>query len=756
MLDRLFQSTRPAGFLILLLSVAAAWGMWKLDYQDNPRDLYLRAGPESDLLQHMYESFGSDDNTVLILARSEQPIFSLGPMGELKRIVDGLEALDGVADVNSLFDLRRQRVPIRILDMDVATPERLAEAEQLAMRHPLARGLMLSESGHATIVTVRLAGQSLSIADLQKSLAKIERVIEPPYIDAADSPLEIDLAGSPVVRVESLSRLRVDQIKFCTFGGLAAMVIAIYLFRQWQAVTLALLGPLLGVFWTLGAMGWLGHRIDGIKVIIPTLLFIIGFTDSLHLVMGLGRLQRAAGGHLSPLEAARRTIKELGGACLMTSLTTAVGFGSLMLSGTTSIQRFGFCCALGAILLFAAVILVFFGMAARPFGSQVARSRPFHRNVPQRSRLISWTVRAMHYPRTIVATAFVLSAIMLMFCLRLEPNIFWTESIARSSPTIRAIERMDQAFGGTSYGAVLVRWPAGDSVASPDVVRAMAATHQVLRAEPTFGEPVSIANVLASLDYVGGGFSRRWRYVSERDGDASATTRLVNEANREAIVYFLTADVGAFQTEKAIRNVDQQLRKLEAETGVQLTLGGTPVVAGRVFTNMISELATSLAVATGLVFAIIAIPLRSLTLALACILPNTFPLLVAGTAIYATTGYLTLTNTLTFCLCLGIAVDDTIHFLIHYRDSTSSGASVPKAVVTSLHRVGRVLIVSSVILVAGLAGMLTSEVPPLRIFSGLAILAIASALIGDLLVLPAILLLVDKRTKNNGAIGPTN
>jgi len=157
-----------------------------------------------------------------------------------------------------------------------------------------------------------------------------------------------------------------------------------------------------------------------------------------------------------------------------------------------------------------------------------------------------------------------------------------------------------------------------------------------------------------------------------------------------------------------------------------------------------------------LVFAIIAIPLRSLTLALACILPNTFPLLVAGTAIYATTGYLTLTNTLTFCLCLGIAVDDTIHFLIHYRDSTSSGASVPKAVVTSLHRVGRVLIVSSVILVAGLAGMLTSEVPPLRIFSGLAILAIASALIGDLLVLPAILLLVDKRTKNNGAIGPTN
>ncbi|QEG40256.1 efflux RND transporter permease subunit [Roseimaritima ulvae] len=744
----MLRSTRSAGWLILLLSVAAAAGMLRLDYQDNPRDLYLRSGPESDLLEHVYEAFGSDDNTVMIVVDAGAPIFSLEVLQPLSEVVAGLEELDEIDRVSSLFSLRQQRRPIPLLDRDDLTARRIAGAADAAEKHPLARGILLSESGQATMIVARLAGQSLSVAEMKVTLGKIDRLLQPLR---NSGEMKLYVAGPPVIRVESLDRLRIEQAKFSTVGLLAALALAIYVFRQWQAVALGLIGPTLGVLWTFGAMGWLGQRIDGIKIIIPTLLFVIGFTDSLHLVMGLGRIQRAHGFGLRTIDAARRTLAELGGACFMTSLTTAIGFGSLMLSGTTSIQRFGFCCAIGAMLLYAAVILTFFWLASGPFGLRVAYARPFAAEVRQHHGLLDAAASCLRYPKTIVTVALLGCGVMAWYCGRLEPNIYWTESVSRSSSTLPAMEEIERQFGGSTYGSVLVRWPAGDTVASPNVIRAMAATHQAITAEPQFGAPLSIANVLASMDYVRGGYGKRWqtfRNMAARNEEIAAA-RLVDESRREAIIYFLTSDVGANAMESIVQRVAGKLAEAEAETGVELTLGGTPVVASRVFASMIQDLATSLAVAGILVFAVIALHLRSFSLGLASILPNAFPLLVAGMAIYWTTGYLTLTNTLTFCLCLGIAVDDTIHFLKQYRDCAREGMSPHRAVIVSLRRVGRVLLLSSVILAAGMGSMMVSDMPPLQIFSALAMLAILSALVGDLLVLPATLLLATPRLRGS-------
>ncbi|WP_145350388.1 efflux RND transporter permease subunit [Roseimaritima multifibrata] len=748
----MIPSVRLTWLLLVAGTVIAVLGLWRLDYQDNPRDLYLRAGPESDLLEQMYESFGSDDNTVMVMVQAKQPIFSGDLIKEMKPVVDRLQELPEIEEVNSLFSLRRQRVPILLVDPDRNSPQQLAEMERLALQHPLARGLLLSEDGHSTILLIRLAGKSLNIAHMQEALENIEQLVTP----LRKLPgIQLFIGGPPTIRVESLARIRVEQFKFSIIGGLSSLCIAIFIFRQWQAIGLGMLGPTIGVVWTMGAMGWMDQRIDGIKIIIPSLLFVIGFTDSVHLVMGLGRLQTKAKKRLSSREAAYRTLKELGGACLMTSLTTAAGFGSLMLSGTTSVQRFGFCCAIGAMLLFLAVVLTFWALAASPFGAAVINAKPFAKPPGLRRRQPTWLRairRILRFPKTTVAVSIIACLVMGATCVRLEPNIFWTESIAKGSPTMRSVEELDRHFGGTAYGAVLVRWPAEANVASPQVINAMAATHKVIREESRFGVPLSIANVLASADFLPGGYADRWAALQRRPEFKKQARRLVvdeegDDLPGEAVIYFLTADVGANALKQTLEKVNRSLQNIETETGVSLTLGGTPVVAGNVFTNMIQELAISLAVASVLVFVIISIPLRSLTLGLASLLPNAFPLLVAGFAIYWTTGYLTLTNTLTFCLCLGIAVDDTIHFLKQYRDSRLEGHSIERSVLISLRRVGRVLLLSSLILVVGMAGMLASETPPLRIFAMLAMLAILTALIGDLIILPAILLCTANRRK---------
>src|SRR5262249_37414866 len=146
-----------------------------------------------------------------------------------------------------------------------------------------------------------------------------------------------------------------EIVKFAAVSAIISGLIALVVFRRATAVAISVLGPTAGVIWTLGLMGWLGVKIDPLSVVLPTLLFVVGFTDAVHLVSDT-QANRLAG--LSPLTAPVKAVEHLGPACLLTALTTMAGFGSLAVAKTECIQRFGLTCAGGTIVMFVAIQLV--------------------------------------------------------------------------------------------------------------------------------------------------------------------------------------------------------------------------------------------------------------------------------------------------------------------------------------------------------------------------------------------------------------
>ena len=108
---------------------------------------------------------------------------------------------------------------------------------------------------------------------------------------------------------------------------------------------------------------------------------------------------------------------------------------------------------------------------------------------------------------------------------------------------------------------------------------------------------------------------------------------------------------------------------------------------------------------------------------------------------------LEITSVCAFTICLGIAVDDTIHFLSRFRYELAIDGDVDAAIRRSFIRVGTALILSSVVLVSGFATVLTSQMPGHQVFAGMACATIAAALVGDLLILPAILATFTPRSK---------
>ena len=155
---------------------------------------------------------------------------------------------------------------------------------------------------------------------------------------------------------------------------------------------------------------------------------------------------------------------------------------------------------------------------------------------------------------------------------------------------------------------------------------------------------------------------------------------------------------------------------------------------------MIVDLSRSLALAALVIFAVISMSYRSVRFGLLSLLPNTLPLVCAAAVLWLHGGALELAAVTTFSVCLGIAVDDTIHLISRYCVERRKTQDMHDAVRRAAGKVGAALTVTTLTLVGGFGSGLLSELPAMRLFSLLACVALATALAADVLVLPALIL----------------
>jgi predicted RND superfamily exporter protein len=154
---------------------------------------------------------------------------------------------------------------------------------------------------------------------------------------------------------------------------------------------------------------------------------------------------------------------------------------------------------------------------------------------------------------------------------------------------------------------------------------------------------------------------------------------------------------------------------------------------------MITDLGKSLTVAAAIMFGMMWIGFGSLRLALVSIVPNAFPLLTTAALIVLSGRWLEMGSVIVFSIALGIAVDDTIHFLARFKREMRHGPDPPAAIARTMGGVGVALVTTTVLLLAGHAAVLCSVLPVTKVFGGFACAAIVSALVGDLVILPAML-----------------
>lgn len=671
-----------------------------------------------------------------ILVIDSKKFFTRDGAKALQSIVERLEGLDYVSNVlwmDKVPILNIFGLPEPLYPRGEASPQRYAAVRDKALKNPLVIGQLLSDSGETTILVIRF--DWLFVRSDQECTDKLKEVAQSVVAEYPDLDFRFQVTGAVPMYVAAIRSQQANVVKYQLIGYGMIALMALILFRGFSAVLVCALAPALGVFWTLGVIRYLNlERNPFNDVVLPVMLALVGLTDGVHLMVQI-RKMRSEG--MSGRQAAIEGIREVGFACFLTSLTTAIGFGSLYLAHHAVVREFGYCCVIGVVLTFIAVILAIPLACMTPLGSRIHIGQDkslIEKHLSRISLLIDWVLKR---PRAITYISCVATVACLYFALQLQPDERNVDKLPGGSEAAAGMTYMDKAFGGLEFGEIEIRWNEdveGDAV---EVMQVITDVDQMLRNEALIGHPLGLKNLIDALP--GEGLATE-RFSMVELLPPPLKRAFYRPEENLARVTFRIQDLGIAKYSEVFGRIEAGFKTIqENHPNFSFELKGSAAWRWRNLFQVVMDLASSLGSAAFIIFVVLAVAYRSFWMGLASIVPNAFPLALTGTVLYWAGQSLEIVTVCAFTICLGIAVDDTIHFLTRFEQERLAGGTVAAALRRSFVGVGSALIMTTVILIAGFSTVLMSDSRDHRIFAVMGVLTISTALLGDLIFLPAIL-----------------
>jgi len=746
----------------LLLCALSVFGVMQLRIDTQPRNLFAAGNDDYLTLDEMNDLFGADIDRILIVVYDKTDVMQRPILLALRQFVARVEEIDTVESVYSIFDIRRDDAPTaHLIPHDRASPINFYTAANQAKQHSLVADRLLSSNGDTMLMIANLR-PDITVPETRRlldaihaeaaktcdQLKEFDVEIFPKSDELASGKIDLSvrLTGHSVFRIECLVRCQEELVNYTILAWALSTIVAAILFRRPAAVLIASLGPMVGVLWFMGLMGGLGASLNIFSIVIPAVTLTIGFASSLHLIFHI-QCRLAEGD--TPLEAARSAYLLLRRACLLTAITTAIGFGSLTVAAIDSIQSFGFWAAIGTLIEFVAVITLIPILAASPLGRGLLVPRPIARHAKLSKMILHLTAPTARYSRLLAYGSIVLCGVLFYGAFQLQPEISFWDSLPSGSETLKAQTHCRERFGGTLPTYIDIRWPEGMSVASPRIRRVLTEVHQSVEDAGFPAKPFSVLNVLKSVPIDVYDYQRIRRFIKRIPEKQLSRIAKTDPDERRLRVIFFLSDLGTVEETALLDKLQVNLEKLQADhPDFQFKISGTALVAGRNLHRIIGDMSRSLFAAAILVFIVMAVVLRSLRLGLISVIPNAFPILLAAGGLVVVGKTLELAAVMTFSFCLGIAVDDTVHFLIRYQRELKKHRCPLAAIERTMSSVGTVLVMTTIIIIVGFMVFSTSVIPSVRFFVTLAAVALIAALLADLVLLPALLLTFAKRERH--------
>ena len=583
-----------------------------------------------------------------------------------------------------------------------------------------------------------------------------------PAVEKFEKETNIDLrvSGMPYIRTLNAKTI-VDEISiFIGASLLVTSLLFFFFFRSFRATLISMIIVIIGVMWSFGFLGLLNYEITVLTALVPSLIIVIGIPNCIFLTNKYHQEYKV---HRNKAKALQRVTTKVGMATLMTNLTTAIGFATFVASNNQLLLEFGVVTAINIMALFFLCIIVI-----PIFHSYIPPPKDRHIEHLDRGYVktfMDWILRNVKYNRFsiyVVAVSLLVISIIGIYEMRISGSLI--EDMPKKEAFFQDIVFFEKEFDGVMPLEIMIDTKRKKGVMKLSTLKRMEELETTIDEIPELSKPISIVNLVkyskqayynGNPDYYELPTSQEQSFILSYAKNATKNSKdnlmksYVDATGQYARITTFMRDESGDNMPKIEAEIRKKADKLFPPDRYHVTITGKALVFQKGTGYLLDNLLSSLIFAFFLTALLVAFMFRSFKMVLVSIIPNLLPLLLTAGIM----GFLDIplkpSTILVFGIAFGLSVDDTVRFLAQYREELKKNNwKIRKSVYATFSDAGLSMFYTSIVLFFGFSVFMLSSFGGTIALGGLISLTLLFGMLSNLMLLPALVLTLNKTLAN--------
>lgn len=750
---------------ILLIIMAVLLPGWTKLYKDfSFKALYKTDDPLLDLYEEFEATFGNDDSIMLALI-PRQGVLNSDFLRSLRQVTEQMWMVKDIKRVDSLINYEFITVDgddIQVFHINDIEEDRFSKQQIETIKNFMDQdrnleGFLMDKKRQLTMLIgqIRNTHQSQYQVDYMQMFDDVDQIVQKAF---HGQEVKVHFMGA-VAFQKYYQDLAFSDLLFLVplMSGIFAVLLLV-IYRSLWGVILPFAVMFLSLVGLVGFMGHMGFSINSLSSVCPAVLMTIAMADSVHILTSF--FLAASKGHTLTSSLSYSLNKNFG-PTLLTSITTAVGFYSFSTATVKPIAQLGMAIAFGVLLTWVISYLIF-----PPFLQWIYRKKypqnekelehPDHfiNHIETSSgsqRFVAWLER-FKLPTLILSVLLFFGSLSLMG--KLEVNLYPLKEFPSDHPANTAMVQVEEKLGAATGLEMMIDSGAPDGIKEPAFMRKVDDFAAWLENRPAIHNTISIHHTIKQLNQrLHQDLEEFYRIPETRELIAQELfffnlglppgRELNNRISTHHQKIRLTAQWDIHNSKDALKEIkviNQEIKKRDLDAVVT---GKTPMLHS-LNPYIVKIFLQSFSMALILITIILIIVLKSIKLGLMALMPNVFPICLGAALFYLSGNQVDIASVLIASVCLGVAVDDSIHFLFEYQKYRRLGQDTHQAVASVMTTTFPSLLHTTFIIVVGFGSFLLAEYIPNQKFGVFSSIILCLALVADVTILPVVLFYTEK------------
>ena len=764
---------RNRTFLIVLISVFTIFMAYKafnvkLSY-DNSSLL-----SDKDSVMAEYQKFKKqygEDGNVLMIGIKDPDIFQLNHFNGWFDLGNSIREIEGVQEVISMTrginlvknDSTHQFDYAPLVKQRPATQSEVDSLRNTILGLKFYEGMLHNPKTKASLMAITLDKTKLND---RTRIALVANIVKAAEAFRQQNNVEIHYSGMPYIRTITMQKIKHELFLFILMSIAIAAAIMLLFFKSMKVVLSSLLIVAISIIWVMGSIVLFNFKITILTGVIPSLIVIIAIENCIYI---LNKYHWEYRSHGNKIKALIRVVQRIGFASLMTNAATALGFAAFIVIPNQLLREFGIITALNIMLeyLLCIVLLpIIFSFIDPPTAKHVK-----HLDSHFFGTIIRKIIYMISYRRNLIygiAGGLVLVGFLGISMMKTSGKI--VDDFQKDDPIYVDLKFFENNFGGVMPFEISIDTKKKNGVFVGATLDKINELQKMINSYPEFSKPLSIAELFkfSKQAYFGGdssmysmpnnvekGFIMGYLPKNQKGKSNNLLFAYLDSTKRYTRVSFQMADIGTKHMDSLMAKIHPQIDSIFSPAKYNISVTGNSVVYARGTNFLIHNLFESVLIAIALISLLMALLFSSFRMILVSMIPNIIPLLITA-AIMGFAGIPIKPSTIiVFSIALGISVDNAIQYLSRYRHELKvTNGNIKRSAISALNEAGFSMIYTSIVLVLGFSVFIVSGFGGTQALGILISTTLLIAMFFNIMVLPSLLLTLDKRLTSKAFTEP--